>query len=113
MHLLESICDFLQSYFCKHIIYAHETSRFHSSQPMPPHEQNRGEKPNRCYLFMKCEKCHSLNVRKGFGRVLTACAHVHANVTCSTFGINEMWWLKVAAPGFSISIPAASETGDH
>lgn len=64
------------------------------------HEQNTGERPNLSYSHMKCEKFQNLHVRKGFGRVLVTCTHVHANVTCTTFDVNEMRWLKVAAPAF-------------
>lgn len=42
-----------------------------------------------------------------------ALEHVHANIMGSALNINEMWWLKVAAPSFSINIPTASEAGDH
>lgn len=38
-----------------------------------------------------------------------AFAYVHTNESCTTFCINEMWWLKVAAQRFLINISAASE----
>lgn len=59
------------------------------------------------------KKSHLKVIKYHSESALIALEHVHANIMGSALNINEMWWLKVAAPSFSINIPAASEAGDH
>ena len=91
MHSLGSICAFYSPVFQTHYLCSctSDVASFSFITADISHERNTGETPNRRYLGMKYEKFHNLNVRKAFGRVLMTCAHVHANVTCTTFGINE------------------------
>lgn len=99
MHLLGSICAFY-SPVSANILFMLLHPRccqflIHHSWHLP--WAYMGKKPNQWYLCMKYETFHNLNVRRGSGRVLMTCAHVHANVTCTMLCMNVMWWLKVEA----------------
>lgn len=107
--------------FCKHLCsYISEVSKIFCfflliNETFPWAEHRLDTKPLQfCVWNLEEKKKSHLKVIKYHSEsALMALEHVHANIMGSALNINEMWWLKVAAPSFSINIPAASEAGDH
>ncbi len=90
MHSLGSICDFYSPVFANILFMLLRLRQMFSFITADiSHERNTGHEPNHCYLHMKYEKFHNLNVRKAFGRVMRARAQCACR--CNLHRVRHKW----------------------